>query len=358
MKLKTTELQDAVTRVYKGVGNNKLIPLTSLINIIGSEGTLLLTSTDSVNFFTTKIDNVDCNDFEISVNADVFTKLVQKMTSETISLEVLDSYLMVVGNGKYKIDLFIDETGEPVKFPNKDSGDIVREGVIKTSTIRSIIANSKASLAVSNEVPCLMNYYCGENVVTTDRYKICSIEMQLFESPKLLSPAVMELLSFFSADEIKYYEGADSFSFDSEHEFLYAPFVPGVEKMPIQAINGLIEIGIDSMCRLPKAPLLSVLDRLSLFVHPYDKNGIYLTFSNNGLAITSKHSNGSEVIEFVTSYNLTDFTCCIDIEMLRSQVNTINSDNVDLYFGSDIAIKFVDEGITKIVALMEDDRVG
>lgn len=358
MKLKTSELQDAVTRVYKGVGNNKLIPLTMFINIMGADNTLLLTATDSVNFFTTSIDDVDCGEFEISVNADVFTKLVQKMTSETISLEVLDNYLMVVGNGKYKIDLFIDETGAPVKFPNKDSGEPVSQGVIKTSTIRGIIANGKASLAVSNEVPCLMNYYCGESVITTDRYKICSTDVKLFEESCLISPAVMELLASFKADEIKYYVGKDSFSFDSEHEFLYAPFVDGVEKMPVDAIGSLLTLDMDSMCRLPKAPLISVLDRLALFVSPYDKNGVYLTFNANGLSISSKKSSGSEVIDYVTSDNVKPFSCCIDIEMLRSQVNTIASDNIDLYFGSEIAIKFADEGVTKIVALMEDDRIG
>lgn len=358
MKLKTTELQDAVTKVYKGVGNNKLIPLTSLINILVSENTLLLTSTDSVNYFTVKIDNVESADFEVSVNAEVFTKLVQKMTSETISIEVMDSYLMVVGNGKYKIDLLIDETGAPAKFPSNDGGDTVREGTIKADVIRNIIANGKASLAVTTDVPCLTNYYCGENVVTTDRYKICQVGTKLFETAHLISPAVMELLSLFSVDTITYYEGQKAFSFDSEHEFLYAPFVDGVEKMPIAAINSLVGSEINSMCRLPKAPLVAILDRLALFVSPYDKNSIYLTFAENGLSISSKKSNGSELIEFVSTENFKNFTCCIDIEMLRSQVNTISSDTVDLYFGAEVAIKFIDGNVTKIVALGEDDRVG
>lgn len=357
MKLKTSELQDAVTRVYKGVGNNKLIPLTSLINIMVSENTLLLTSTDSVNYFTVKVDNVESEDFEVSVNADMFTKLVQKMTSETISVEALDSYLMVVGNGKYKIDLLLDETGHPVKFPSKDSGDAVREGEFPTATIRNIIMQGKASLAVSNDVPCLTNYYCGETILATDRYKICQIKTSLFEKPQLISPAVMDLLSAFSSDNIKYYEGKDSFSFDSEKEFLYAPFVEGVEKMPVEAINTLIDHEINSMCKLPKAPLMAILDRLSLFVSPYDKNGIYLTFSDGKLSITSKKSNGSEVIEFISSANFADYTCCIDIEMFRSQVNTIVGDTVELYFGAEVAVKMLDGDVTKVVALMEDDRI-
>lgn len=358
MKIKTSELQDAVTRVYKGVGNNKLIPLTSLINILVSDGTMFLTSTDSVNYFTVRIDDVEGEDFEVSVNADMFTKLIQKMTCDYISIEALDSYLMVVGNGKYKIDLLLDETGRPVRFPNNDSGETMREGELSVDVIRGLIVNGKASLAVSNDIPCLTNYYCGESVLTTDRYKICQTKTKLFEEPRLISPAVMEMLTLFSGEKIKYYEGKDSFSFDSEKEFLYAPFVDGVEKMPVDTINSLIDSEINSMCKLPKAPLLAVLDRLSLFVSQYDKNGIYLTFSNDGLSISSKKSNGSEKIEFISTENFSDYTCCIDIEMLRSQVNTIVSDTVELYFGAEVAIKFKDGDVTKVVALMEDDRIG
>lgn len=358
MKIKTDLLKDAVTRVYKGVGNNKLIPLTSLINILAAEGTLFLTSTDSVHYFTVKIDDVEEENFEVSVNADTFVKLVQKMTSDTIRLDVLDSCLMVVGNGKYKIDLLLDEMGNPVKFPNKDSGEPVRTGVLKTEIIRRIIANGKASLATSTDIPCLMNYYCGDNVVTTDRYKICQVENKLFETAHLISPTVMELLATFSVSDIDYVEGSDSFSFDSAHEFLYAPFVSGVEKMPIAAINSLINSEIGSMCKLQKSSLMSVLDRLSLFVSNYDKNGIYLTFTEDGLTVTSKQSNGSEKIDYITTSNFTNFTCCVDIEMFRSQIATISTEEVELYFGAEMAVKFVDGDVTKVVALMEDDRIG
>jgi hypothetical protein len=134
--------------------------------------------------------------------------------------------------------------------------------------------------------------------------------------------------------------------------------VSGIEKMPIDAINALLGQDITSMCKLSKDALMSVLDRLALFVSPYDKNGIYLTFNQSGLSISSKKSNGSELIEFEATENFKDYTCCIDIEMLRSQVSTISTNSIELYFGSEVAIKFVDGNVVKIVALMEDDRVG
>jgi hypothetical protein len=128
--------------------------------------------------------------------------------------------------------------------------------------------------------------------------------------------------------------------------------------MPIDAIESLLKQDFESTCKLSKDALMSVLDRLALFVSPYDKNGIYLTFSKDGLSIASKKSNGSELVEFESTENFKDYTCCIDIEMLRSQVSTISTNSIELHFGADVAIKFVDGNVTKIVALMEDDRIG
>ena len=96
---------------------------------------------------------------------------------------------------------------------------------------------------------------------------------------------------------------------------------------------------------------------MSLFVSPYDKKGIYLTFTKDGLILSSKKSSGSELIPFISSTEFKDYTCCIDIEMLKTQISTQDTDELNLYYGSDIAIKLVDKNVTQIIALVEDDRV-
>jgi hypothetical protein len=112
-----------------------------------------------------------------------------------------------------------------------------------------------------------------------------------------------------------------------------------------------------SMCKFPKSTLLNLLDRLALFVDTYDKNGIYLTFTNDGIRVSSKKSSGVEVIPYSDSKNFTPFTCCIDIEMLRSQIKAQTTDMIELWYGTDNAIKMVDGNVTQIVALLEDDRL-
>jgi hypothetical protein len=102
---------------------------------------------------------------------------------------------------------------------------------------------------------------------------------------------------------------------------------------------------------------MQLLDRLSIFVSAYDKNGIFLTFTQEGLQIDSKQSNSSELVNYIESSNFKPFTCCIDIEMLSSQVKANTSDSIEIYYGKDSAIKLQEGNTTQIIALLDDDRI-
>lgn len=358
LTVKTTELQEMVGKAIKCVSNNKLIPITSLMNIKVQNNVLCITTTDAINYFyVNKMDKVDCEDFEVSVLADLFTKLVQKTTSDTITLILDNAILKVKGNGTYTMELPLDENGSIIKFPNKIPNELNESGIIKLSTVKTILAANKASLAVNMELPVLTCYYCSSKVVTSDRYKICSTDIKVFENPRLITSSLMELLGVLTSEDISVLTTDDAIIFESALERVYAPITEGVETFPITAIEQLVSQEFTSSCKVSKSAVLNLLERLSLFVSPYDKKGIYLTFTKEGIMFSSKKSSGAELIPYISSTDFKDFTCCIDIEMLKSQIATQDVDELELYYGSDIAIKLVNKNITQIVALIEDDRV-
>lgn len=359
IKLKTAELQDMVGRAIKCVSNNKLIPLTSLMNIKVEENILTITTTDATNYFyVSKPEKVDCENFEVSVVADLFTKLVQKTTCEAVSLVIEGGILKVVGNGTYTMELPLDENGGVIKFPKKlkdEFGEML--GTVKLSTIRTLLIVNKPSLAVNMELPVLTCYYCGDAVVTSDRNKICSTAIKVFDKPMLITSQLMELLGVLSQEDIIAYQIGNATIFRTNCETVYAPVTDGVETFPIGAIESLIAQEFESVCKLSKSAVMNVLDRLALFVSPYDKKGIYLTFTKDGLMFSSKKSSGQELVPFISSDNFKAYTCCIDIDMFRSQVATQDGEDIELYYGSEIAVKLVNRNITQVVALMEDDRM-
>lgn len=361
LKLKTEKLQEMVSKAVKGCSNNKMIPITSLMAIQLKSNTLSLITTDAVNYVYVEEDKVEGEDFYVVVQADTFSKLITRMTCENISMEITEEgNLLVKGNGKYTIDLPLDEEGKLIRFPDPLSGADIstfKSADIKLSTIQLLLETNRAALAQTLDVPCYTGYYAGNKVVTTDSYKVCGTDIQLFDKPMLLRPEMMDVMSVFTKEDIKVFTNNDTIIFSSEDCTVYGKELEGIDDFQIDAINGLLDEEFGSMCKVSKNEILQVLDRISLFVGPYDKNAIYLTFTSNGIMISSKKSSGTEVVEYKSSENFKDFTCCIDIEMLKSQIKAHSVDMLEVHYGEDNAIKIIDANVTQIIALEIDDRI-
>ena len=357
LTLKTEKLKEMVSRAVRGVGNNKLIPLTSLMAIELKDSTLTLITTDATNYLYISEDKVVGEDFYAVVDANVFSKLISKMTCEDVTLKITNTWLEVKGNGTYKIELPLDENGEYIKYPDPaaklDLHD-AEEAVLNRTTVQVILETVKPSLAVTLENPCYTGYYMGDNVVATDTYKIASMGVKMFDTPKLISAELLDLLAVMQAEKIQVNSTGNDIVFSTPDCIVVGKLMEGLEDFAIDPIMGLVNTEFDSVCTVPKNDLLQLLDRLSLFVGPYDKNAVHLTFTPNGLQVSSKATNGVEIVPYTTSHNFKDFTCAIDIQMLVNEVKAISNDVIELWYGEDNAVKMTDGNITIIVALLED----
>lgn len=362
LTLKTEKLKEMVSRAVKGVGNNKLIPLTSLMAIEVKDNQLTLITTDATNYLYICEDKVVADDFYVVVDANTFSKLISKMTCENVVLEITSGVwvLNVKGNGNYKIELPLDENGEPIKYPDPVSKldlSSATEKTINRTTVQVILDTIKPALAVTLENPCYTGYYVGNQVVATDTYKIASMDVNLIGANRLISPEFMDLLSVVNAEKITVAFTDADIVCSTPDCIVYGKFMEGLEDYAIDAIMGLVDTEIDSFCSVPKNAILQLLDRLFLFVGTYDKNAIHLTFTQNGLQVSSKAADGVELIDYVSSSNFKDFTCAVDIQMLTQEIKSIQNDVIELYYGEDNAIKMTDGNITIIVALLEDDSM-
>jgi DNA polymerase III sliding clamp (beta) subunit (PCNA family) len=346
-----------VAKSMKGASCNKMIPLTGLIAIELKDHLLTLITTDATNYLYVREDKVDGDDFYVVVQADMFSKLISKLTCEKVSLELKDNVLMVTGNGKYSIELPLDEEGELIKYPDPlaDVHEADPHEYINLSTVKLILNTAKAALADTLEVPCYTGYYVGNKVVATDTYKICGINIKLWDEPALVSPEMMSLLDIFTEEKLVVLRKDNIMIFGSNNCVVYGTLMDSIDDYQIDAIEGLLEQGFESSCKLTKSALLQLLDRLALFVSPYDKNGVYLTFTRDGLQIESKQANSVELIPYSESNKFRDFTCCVDIEMFHSQVKANTGDAITLHYGDESAIKITDGNVTQVVALLEDD---
>lgn len=356
--LNTQQLQNLVTKAIKGSSNNKLLPMTSLMSITyDGNGHLALTTTDMTNYLTVTLDEASTSDDElrIVVMAESFAKLISKMTSENVTLE-FDGEQFTVSGGKsnYKIELPLDVDGSLVKLevPTVKGKNVQ---TVKWTSIKEILATAKSALATTLDTPCYTAYYIGENVLSTDTYKICCIKEKLFDEPVLISSDTMDLLDLAESDLVCTIDG-DSIKFEtSDGKYsLSTKAYDGIETYSVDAITSLVESEFESHCVLNKNDMLRALDRLSLFVGQYDRNVINMSFKSTQLILTNKAKAGVEEVDYVSNDKGAEFECAIDIEMLTSQIKASPEDEIKLYYGLDNCIKIADNDIIQIIALFNE----
>ena len=360
LSMNTELLQSMVARSMKGASCNKMIPLTGLMAIELKDNVLTLITTDASNYLYIKSDKIVGDDFYVVVQAEVFSKLISRLTCSDVKLDLEENYLRIVGNGSYKIDLPLNEEGKPIVYPNPvaslDSNEIVEQNPVQLSTMRMILTTAKASLADTLDVPCYTGYYVGDKVITTDTYKMCGINLKLFDEPVLISAGTMNLLDIMTEEDIAVAKTHTHMMFSTPTCVVFGKLMDSIADFQVDVIESLLNQQYDSVCKVSRDRLLQLLDRLALFVSAYDKNGVYLTFTRDGLQIESKKANSVELIEYTESENFRDFTCCIDIEMFRSQIKANMGDAITIHYGDDAAIQLTDGYVTQVIALLEDDR--
>lgn len=357
MKVVSSRMKDAVNKAIKGAGFNNLIPITSMIGIKLEGGKLRLFTTDMTNTLCIIIDKVSGEDMDITVDADKFGKLIAKTTSEDIDLSVKDDILYVKANGTYKIPLISDEEGL-VTFPGLAETKGKTTNVKLTSIMQAYNIN-KSALAKTLENPALTGYYCGDMVISTDANVITFNDFKMFEQdePLLISPQLMQLLTLNKQEDIKLIVDKTLLTFIADDMVVQGAVMEGIEDFPADDVKAYLDEAFTSSCKVPKDLLLSVLDRLELFIEPYDKNGAYFTFGRKGINIHSKKDASTETINYVESKDFAPFVCCVDIPMLKEQLQANPDDTVKICYGNENALKIESGKVTQVIALLEDEEL-
>ena len=355
MKIRTEQLKEMLTKSIKAAGNNKLIPITSMLSMEVVNGDLCLTTTDSTTYLYVYAKDIGESDFKAVVDVELFSKLISKMTTEFVELVVNDSVLEVTGNGKYRLDLRFDDEGALVKFPEFTVNKDVKY-TITPSFIKSVLTVCKPSLADSIDRAFYTGYYMHDSVITTDSIKISQFKYPVFEEPVLLTSEAISLLEVFTAPEIlvSFENNSDKVLFESDDCDLFTRSMPDVSEYPITAISRLLDEDYNSTCKIYKDEIIALLERIMLFVGPYDNDAIKMVFTDNSINIKSLQSNGVEFVEYIECENPTTFTCIVNAKMLLEQLKANITDTITIQYGRENALKIVGYNSVQIIALLEE----
>lgn len=355
-KIKTEVLKGMMTKAVKGAGNNKLLPITGLINFEVTDGLLTLTTTDGNNTLKVKERVLEGNSFFSTLAVDLISKLIAKTTTETMTFtqQAKNEYLLIQGNGSYKIELPLDSEGNMIKFP----GATIKEESEKKETTLDISkilkANKQAVSKTFDSGAHLTGYYFDTNrVITTDSYQVCINEIKTLDKNILLPAATLELLSLFEGKLVSIQQDEDKLLFTADTLTLFCTQLENIEQFPASSIDNLIENEFGGCCIIEKGAILEILNRMTIFTTAYDVSA-KLEFTEKGIEISSRTGNGIETLNYVETKTHIDFSCYANLEFLIAQITSQEEEKIELYYGNKGSIKLKAGNITQIIALRSE----
>lgn len=369
LTINTIKFQEMLSKALKCAGESADRPLTEMLLIKLEDGVLSLTTTDFTNYLVVKEPGIDGDDLEAVVRIKTFAPLIAKMTSDLITLDLKTTYLEVVGNGTYKIDLMLDENGTTLKFPNPGN-EMPKTNLVATiskALVSRILGSLKQSIYVlnkgTNEIDQpYTKYQVGSTVLASNGYVVSSLDTPVFDDYKAITMNLMNILGVVTDDIINVYSNtkfntADvelkELAFESDHYSLYGLESPDGKDFPIESLNKWLDKPFPCKCKLPKNAVLQLLGRISLFIEEYDSDTITLNFTNDSLEVSSRAMTGVESIKFISVENPMEFTCLINNKQLEPQVKALVGDCINLYYGDSDAIKLTDDELTTVIAVGE-----
>lgn len=355
--LETKVLKDLTARVMKGVGKNESIMRTCWIGIKCQENTLSMTAWDGENYLVVSEDKIVCDDFKVTVTAEKFAQLVSKTTSDKITLELKDNYLKVKGNGDYKLELPVNDEGELDNYP-EIVFDTKKKGTkIKLSAIVWAIEGNKISLAKTPEVPHLMCYYFGDEVLTTNNTTAALSNINVFGQPIMLKSDLVNLVATMENEEITVYTDKDKILFKTPKTTILGYFNEGKEEFEEgikDELKQLFDEESPASCSVEKDALLGILDRIMLFVKTKEE-GIRVLFTKNGIQFYNKDNSVNELLQYATSENFVSFEVKLQLDVLKDLINNVCDDKCYIQYGLDGMLKFGKEKRHHLLTVLADE---
>ncbi len=374
-KLKTQNLVNIVNNVKKAaIGEDRLLT-TTIIQLVFSPEGLELKATDSLDILT-QIDTSTkfVDNCTLCVNAELFTKLVNKLDTEEVELEYdkENHILNVHSNGVFKIPEQYDPgTGLPINIPDESLEVLPTDvhKVVNIDTFKNLIQRSNVFAGNSNIYAQLSGVYCADKIYSTDKVcMFCTDNIpELKDETFYMSPQFVSLLITTDFDEeVNFYFRKDATNntayiiVKDSVRTLGGPVSDYTDKYPLEAINRITVMNYNNDFNVNKNLLISILDKASLFIEKNSKSqscNFVVNNINKTLSVQTFNKQADQIIS-IDGQNIPQGTYCLKVENMMKALRNCVDDTVTIYTdeSNDTCCKIVSDDITQSVSYSNDNN--
>lgn len=368
MIIKTKEFKEVCSTILSAIDSNELSTLTETLELVSKDKVLKLSVTNGEYFVTVDFNLDNDEELHASVNANLFLKLINAVTTEDITLTMKDNYLEVKANGTYKIP-YIYENDKMLTLPEITISNPTLEMKVSGDVLGSILDyNSKELLRGTISRPVQKMYYVDEKGCLTFTTGACVNYFELEKPLKVLfNNRLVKLFKLFKNKMTDFTLGYDAvdetltqtkIQFKTENITLTA--ITGctddlLKSVPVSAIRGRAEYDYPYNVVLSTTELKDTVNRLLLFSAGYGsiknlKPYSQFTFSTNQVTIYDSNKENNEIITFKNNTSVNEeYTMTLDLADLKLILDTISEDYITLSFGNHQAAVIKRQSIFNVV---------
>lgn len=353
MKINTNKLRNMLGHITK-VKANPLLEISNYIQLVcDKDGSMKINATDGDNHITVFEDGEYDESIDFIVKTDQFVSLINKTTTENVTLTAKENYLEVKGNGTYKVELVQGEI-----YPDHK---IETNGALKIDDC--VAYNLKHGLNVGKNVKsqtaadgCLFGYLFRNNhIITADAIKVNASDFDCQGLEVLIPPSLANLVQTLSSEKVNIIHDVNnnSIMFKSKNIVISGTLMEGVEEYP-ESILPMIEETQPSLCVVDTQEFLKALNRIGLFIDIYDMNTLQIAFV--GDLITLQTVGGSvESITTKDSPRHEDIVYEVNIKYLQDLVSSVDSPTIDIEYGNPDLIKIVSDKDQMLLSTLDNE---
>ncbi len=372
MIIKSEKLKEVSKKILTVLNNTEFSNDEEALQLKTINNMLYLRISNSEYYASIKLDIEYPEELNATVNAPLFLKLINQITTEDVDLSLTERYLIVKGNGKYKIPLiFVNES-------MRELSEIAIKNVTSSMDISSDILlnilqyNSKEFNKgfIYNESQKM--YYIDEKGCITYTTGACVNKFDLEKPIKiLLSQKIVKLFKLFKNENIHFTLGYDALSNDiiqtkvkfETSDISITAIIACDDKLlnsvPVNSIRGLADNILPFNVSISRIDLLNTINRLMLFDPMGDnKSNIKtsmnkLVFSPDRVTIYDVEGNNNEEIKYseIPEGKSVDYECLVNLDDVKITLESFNDPYIYLSFGEGRALIISRNNIKNIIAL-------
>ena len=365
--LKTEELNNICSKILSAVDSNGLSEITETVELVLKDNNFYLQVTNREYFVKVKLSTNISGEFHATIHAELFLKLISKITTELVTLSTTEKTLIIKGNGKYELPL-VYEGKEILKLPEININNVTNTFNINGAILNSINTYNSKQFMMGNIVnPIQSFYYMDKNGAITFTTGACVNKFSLEKDVKLLlNSKLVKLFKLFKSDaNVDFTIGQDQISQEviqtkvrfKTSDIEITAILPmndnAVAKVPVTAIRDRAFKDYDYTAIINKNELLQAINRLFLFSSnssSIDRTFGIFEFGKDSVTIKDINRINTETIHYSNSVpTLSQYSNVLDFGDLKLVLESSSEDYINLSFGDHQAVVCLRGNIYNII---------